>query len=74
MKKLLTFQRSGSALSLDITDFAKEMGLGEGDEVVVVRSSRGFGVELPNRKLQSAVTAAREFMLKCPNAMKVLAK
>ncbi len=74
MKKLLTIQRSGSALSLDITDFAKEMGLGEGDEVVVVRTSRGFEFACPNRQPESAVAAPREFMLKYPNAMKELAK
>lgn len=64
----------GNSLTLTATDLAREMGLGEGVAVYVVRTPRGFEISPYDANFSKAVDAARSFMRKYPNAMKKLAE
>ncbi len=74
MNKPLVIRKVGNSLSLTISDIARDMGLGEGDKVFVVRTPRGFEITPYDNQFDKAVDAAREFMRKYPNAMKKLAE
>lgn len=74
MNKPLVIRKVGNSLSLTISDLARDMGLGEGDEVFAVRTPRGFEITPYDASFDKAVTAARDFMRKYPNAMKKLAE
>lgn len=74
MNKPLIIRKVGNSLSLTISDIAKELGLGEGDKVFVVRTPRGFEISPYDANFDKAVETARDFMRKYPNAMKNLAQ
>jgi bifunctional DNA-binding transcriptional regulator/antitoxin component of YhaV-PrlF toxin-antitoxin module len=57
-----------------ISDLAKELGLGEGDKVFAVRTTRGFEITPYDPNFEKAVESARDFMRKYPSAMKKLAE
>ncbi len=74
MNKPLFIRKVGNSLTLTVSDIAKELGLGEGDPVYVVRTPNGFEVTPYDANFEKAVEAARTFMRKYPNAMKKLAE
>ena len=74
MNKPLTIRKVGNSLSLTISDIAKDMGLGEGDRLFAVRTSRGYELTPYDANFETAVETARGFMRKYPNAMKKLAQ
>jgi putative addiction module antidote len=74
MNKPLIIRKVGNSLTVTISDLAKDMGLGEGDRVNVVRTPRGFEIMPFDPNFDKAVEAARAFMRKYPNAMKKLAE
>jgi putative addiction module antidote len=74
MNKPLTIRRVGNSLSVTVSDFAKELGLGEGDKLFAVRTTRGFELSPYDPDFEKAVESARDFMRKYPNAMKKLAE
>jgi putative addiction module antidote len=74
MNKPVFIRKVGNSLTLTVSDIAKELGLGEGDAVYVVRTPNGFEVSPYDANFEKAVEAARTFMRKYPNAMKKLAE
>ncbi|MFL5259456.1 MAG: AbrB/MazE/SpoVT family DNA-binding domain-containing protein [Hyphomicrobiales bacterium] len=74
MNKPLTIRKVGNSLSVTISDFAKELGLGEGDKLFAVRTPRGLELSPYDADFDKAVESARNFMRKYPNAMKKLAE
>ena len=74
MKKLLTIRKVGSSLRLTISEITRELGLGEGDKVYVVRTPNGFELIAYDADFGKAVETARGFMEKYPKAMKKLSK
>lgn len=74
MTKPLTIRKVGNSLSLTVSELAKEMGLGEGDKVFAVRTTRGFELTPYDANFENAIETARKFMRKYPNAMKKLAE
>jgi putative addiction module antidote len=74
MNKPVFIRKVGNSLTLTVSDIAKELGLGEGDPVYVVRTPNGFEVTPYDANFGKAVEAARSFMRKYPNAMKKLAE
>lgn len=74
MNKPLTLRKVGNSLTLTVSDLAKDLGLGEGDKVYAVRTTRGFEITPYDADFDTAVEAARTFMRKYPNAMKKLAE
>jgi putative addiction module antidote len=74
MNKPLVIRKVGNSLSITISDFAKELGLAEGDKLFAVRTSRGFELTPYDAEFGKAVESARAFMRKYPNAMKKLAE
>jgi putative addiction module antidote len=74
MNKPLFIRKVGNSLTLTVSDIAKELGLGEGDPVYVVRTPNGFEITPYDANFEKAVEAARTFMRKYPNAMKKLAE
>lgn len=74
MNKPVFIRKVGNSLTLTVSDIAKELGLGEGDPVYVVRTPNGFEVTPYDANFEKAVEAARTFMRKYPNAMKKLAE
>ena len=74
MGKPLTIRKVGNSLTLTVSEIAKDLGLGEGDKVYAVRTTRGFEITPYDSDLEQAMDAARGFMRKYPNAMKKLAE
>jgi antitoxin MazE len=74
MNKPLTIRKVGNSLSVTISDFAKELGLGEGDKLFAVRTPRGLELSPYDADFDKAVESARRSMRKYPNAMKKLAE
>jgi len=74
MNKSLVIRKVGNSLSVTISDFAKELGLGEGDRLFAVRTSRGVELTPYDPDFEKAIESARGFMRKYPNAMKKLAE
>jgi putative addiction module antidote len=74
MNKPLIIRKVGNSLSVTVSEFAKELGLGEGDKLFAVRTARGFELSPYNPDFEEAVEGARTFMRKYPNAMKKLAE
>lgn len=74
MNKPLILRKVGNSLTLTVSDLAKELGLGEGDQVFAVRTPRGFEITPYNANFDKAMDVARNFMRKYPNAMKKLAE
>jgi putative addiction module antidote len=74
MNKPLTIRKVGNSLSVTISDFVKELGLGEGDRLFAVRTPRGIELSPYDADFDKAVESARSFMRKYPNAMKKLAE
>jgi len=74
MNKPITIRKVGNSLSVTISDFAKELGLGEGDKLFVARTPRGIELSPYDQNFEKAVESARTFMRKYPNAMKKLAE
>jgi len=74
MNRPLIIRKVGNSLSVTISDFAKELGLGEGDKLFAVRTPRGFELSPYDLDFELAVENARTFMRKYPNAMKKLAE
>ena len=74
MNKPLILRKVGNSLTLTVSDLAKDLGLGEGDQVFAVRTPRGFEITPYDSNFEKAMEAAREFMRKYPNAMKKLAE
>jgi putative addiction module antidote len=74
MNKPLIIRKVGNSLTLTISEFAKDLGLGEGDKVFAVRTPRGLEISPYDANFEAAVEAARGFMRKYPNAMKKLAE
>ena len=74
MTKPLVVRKIGNSLAVTISDFAKELGLGEGDRLFVARTTRGIELTPYDKDFETAVEAARKFMRKHPNAMKTLAE
>jgi putative addiction module antidote len=74
MNKPVFIRKVGNSLTLTVSEIAKELGLGEGDPVFLVRTPNGFEVTPYDANFEKAVEAARSFMRKYPNAMKKLAE
>jgi putative addiction module antidote len=74
MNKPLTIRKVGNSLSVTISDFAKELGLGEGDKLFAVRTPKGLELTPYDPDFDKAMETARGFMRKYPNAMKKLAE
>jgi putative addiction module antidote len=74
MNKPLIIRKVGNSLTVTISDLAKEMGLGEGDRVNVIRTPNGFELTPYDPNFDKAVEAARAFMRNYPNAMRKLAE
>ena len=74
MKMLLTIRKVGSSLRLTISEIARELGLGEGDKVQVLRTPKGFEQMPYVADFGKAVETARGVMQKYPKAMKTLSK
>ncbi len=74
MNKPLIIRKVGNSLTVTISDIAKDLGLGEGDKVFVMRTPRGFELTPYDADFEKAVETARGFMRKYPNAMKKLAE
>jgi putative addiction module antidote len=74
MSKPLAIRKVGNSLSVTISDLAKDLGLGEGDKLFAVRTTRGFELTPYDPQFEKAVDVARDFMRKYPNAMKKLAE
>jgi len=74
MNKPLIIRKVGNSLSVTVSDFAKELGLGEGDKLFAVRTPRGFELSPYDAEFERAVECSRAFMRKYPNAMKKLAE
>ena len=74
MTKQLIIRKVGNSLTLTVSDLAKDLGLGEGDQVFAVRTPRGFEITPYDANFDKAMDVARNFMRKYPNAMKKLAE
>ena len=74
MTKPLILRKVGNSLTLTVSDLAKDLGLGEGDQVFAVRTPRGFEITPYDANFDKAMDVARNFMRKYPNAMKKLAE
>lgn len=74
MTKPLIIRKVGNSLTLTVSDLAKDLGLGEGDQVFAVRTPRGFEITPYDANFDKAMDVARNFMRKYPNAMKKLAE
>ena len=74
MNKPLVIRKIGNSYGVTISDFVKEMGLGEGDKLYATRTPRGIELTPYDGDFETAVEAARAFMRKHPNAMKKLAE
>ena len=74
MNKPLILRKVGNSLTLTVSDLAKDLGLGEGDQVFAVRTPRGFEITPYDANFDKAIDVARNFMRKYPNAMKKLAE
>lgn len=74
MNKPVFIRKVGNSLTLTVSEIAKDLGLGEGDQVFVSRTSNGFEITPYDANFDKAVDAARQFMRKYPNAMKKLAE
>jgi putative addiction module antidote len=74
MNKPLTIRKVGNSLSVTISDFAKELGLGEGDKLFAVRTPTGLELTPYDPGFDKAMGTARDFMRKYPSAMKRLAE
>ena len=74
MNKPLILRKVGNSLTLTVSDIAKDLGLGEGDQVFAVRTPRGFEITPYDANFDKAMDVARDFMRKYPNAMKKLAE
>ncbi len=74
MNKPVFIRKVGNSLTLTVSDFAKDLGLGEGDQVFIARTPNGFEVTPFDANFDKAVEAARSFMRRYPNAMKKLAE
>ena len=74
MTKPLIIRKVGNSLTLTVSDLAKDLGLGEGDQVFAVRTPRGFEITPYDANFDKAMEVARNFMRKYPNAMKKLAE
>lgn len=73
MSKPIKIRKIGNSLDVTISDYAKEMGLGEGDQLYVVRTENGTELTPYDPDFAEAVEGARDFMKRYPNAMKTLA-
>jgi antitoxin MazE len=74
MNKPVLIRKIGNSLAVTVSDFAKELGLGEGDRLFVARTPKGIELTPYDKNFETAVEAARKFMRKHPNAMKTLAE
>lgn len=74
MNKPMVIRKVGNSLTLTVSELAKDLGLGEGDQVYAVRTPRGFEISPYDPDFEKAVDAARKFMRTYPNAMKKLAE
>ena len=74
MNKPLILRKVGNSLTLTVSDLAKDLGLGEGDQVFAVRTPRGFEITPYDANFDKAMDVARNCMRKYPNAMKKLAE
>jgi putative addiction module antidote len=74
MNKPLIIRKVGNSLSVTVSDLARELNLGEGDQLYVLRTPRGFELTPYDPQFEKAVDSARQFMRKYPNAMKKLAE
>jgi antitoxin MazE len=74
MNKPVVIRKVGNSLGVTISDFAKDLGLGEGDKLFVTRTPRGIELTPYDADFETAVESARTFMRKYPNAMKKLAE
>ncbi|CAN5368494.1 AbrB/MazE/SpoVT family DNA-binding domain-containing protein [soil metagenome] len=74
MNKPVIIRKIGNSLAVTISDFAKELGLGEGDRLYAVRTPKGIELTPYDPNFAKAMEAARGFMRKYPNAMKKLAE
>ena len=74
MNKPVIIRKVGNSLGVTISDFAKDLGLGEGDKLFVSRTPRGIELTPYDADFETAVESARAFMRKYPNAMKKLAQ
>lgn len=74
MNKQVLIRKVGNSLGVTITDFAKELGLGEGDKLFATRTPKGIELTPYDADFETAVETARAFMHRYPNAMKKLAE
>jgi putative addiction module antidote len=73
MSKPAVIRRIGNSLGVTLSEAFKDMGLGEGDQVYVIRTTSGIELTPYDPDFAEAVESAREFMRAYPNAMKSLA-
>lgn len=73
MSKPVVIRRIGNSLGVTLSEAIKEMGLGEGDKLHVVRTPNGIELTPYDPEFDEALESAREFMRAYPNAMKKLA-
>ncbi|MDE2445875.1 MAG: hypothetical protein KGO94_06835 [Alphaproteobacteria bacterium] len=69
----LTLKKVGNELVIDVTALANEAGLVEGDQLIAVKTLRGFEFVRQDAAFETAMTFAKKFMLNYPRAMKHLA-
>lgn len=74
MNKPVVIRKVGNSLAVTISDFAKELGLGEGDKLYAMRTPKGIEFTPYDPDFEKAMESARSFMRKYPNAMKKLAE
>jgi len=66
-------RRIGNSLGVTLSEQVREMGLGEGDSLFVVKTRDGIELTPYDPDFAEALEAGRDFMRRFPNAMKKLA-
>jgi putative addiction module antidote len=73
MNKPVVIRKIGNSLGVTLSDALRDLGLGEGDKLFVVRTPNGIELTPYDPDFAEAVESARKFMRAYPTAMKTLA-
>ena len=74
MSRALKIRRMGNSLGVTLSEQVRELGLGEGDSLYVIRTRAGIELTPFDPDFAEAIDEARAFMRTYPNAMKALAE
>ena len=74
MSRPVKIRKIGNSLGVTITEQIRALGLGEGDELFIVRTPNGIELTPYDPDFAEALDHARDFMKRYPNAMKALAE